>query len=94
MGRTKSASGERVFTVELNSRNNVREVSAPNESQKVAIEGTIGSLQRACFVEDTVLELTGSGGVLRVDLSKEELIGAFQGTGRGASKPPRRSKVK
>jgi hypothetical protein len=37
------------------------------------MEGTIGALKYAEFVEDTVLELVGTGGVLRVDLSREDL---------------------
>ncbi len=37
------------------------------------MEGTIGSLKRAEFVEDSVLELVGTNGVLRVDLSGKDL---------------------
>lgn len=59
--------------MELDTRSNVRDIALPYGSQRVVIEGTIGSLSRAAFVEDGVLELTGSSGVLRVDLSKEDL---------------------
>jgi len=73
MRREESAAVERVFTIELDARSNLKDVSAPRGSDRVVIEGTIGALQRARFVEDTVLELTGSGGVLRVDLSRDDL---------------------
>jgi len=74
MSRKESAAAaERVFTIELDSRNNVKDVTVPRGSQRVVIEGTIGVLRRAKFVEPTVLELAGSGGVLRVDLSREDL---------------------
>ena len=63
----------RVFTVELNSGKGLRRVSVPNGPGRFLMEGSIGSLKRAEFVEDSVLELVGSGGVLRVDLSREDL---------------------
>ena len=37
------------------------------------MEGTLGSLEKAMFVEDSVLELVGTAGTLRVDLSMEDL---------------------
>ena len=73
LNRKKAAHGERVFSIELDSRENLRDVSVPGWSQKVIIEGTIGDLQLAEFVDDAVLQLTGSGGVLRIDLSRRDL---------------------
>jgi len=70
----KAPAGERFFSLELKSKNAVRTASFGNgKSDRVTIEGTIGVLERAGFVEDSVLELTGTGGVLRVDLSSEDL---------------------
>ena len=63
----------RVFTIELNSGSDLKKVNVPNGMRCLLVEGTIGSLRRAEFVEDTVLELVGSRGVLRVDLSREDL---------------------
>jgi len=51
----------------------VKRLNVPNGTQRVLMEGTIGSLRHAGFVEDTVLELEGTEGVLRVDLSMEDL---------------------
>jgi hypothetical protein len=39
----------------------------------VLIEGPLGALKRAQFVEDVVLEVTGDNGVLRMDLAREHL---------------------
>ena len=65
---------ERFFSVELKSKTNLKTVSLTNGSHESAlVEGTIGELQRACFVENTVLEVVGTKGVLRLDLSEHEI---------------------
>jgi len=63
----------RVFTIELNAGSDLKKVSIPNGPQRLLLEGTIGSLKHAKFVEDSVLELVGTGGTLRVDLSREDI---------------------
>jgi len=73
MVQTKDGKDELVFTVELKSRGNVKNVTLSNGAQGVLIEGTLGALKRAEFVEDVVLEVTGDNGVLRVDLAREDL---------------------
>jgi len=73
MVQAKNEKGELVFTVELKSRGNVKNVTLSNGAQGVLIEGTLGALKRAEFVEDVVLEVTGDNGVLRVDLAREDL---------------------
>jgi hypothetical protein len=73
MVQTKNEKDELVFTVELKSRGNVKNVTLSNGAQGVLIEGTLGALERAEFVEDMVLEVTGENGVLRVDLAREDL---------------------
>jgi len=73
MVHTKNEKDELVFTVELKSRGNVKNVTLSNGAQGVLIEGTLGTLKRAEFVEDVVLEVTGDNGVLRVDLAREDL---------------------
>ena len=70
----KAARSKRVFSLELKSKNAVSTASFGNgKGDRVTIEGTIGTLEHAGFVEDTVLELAGTVGVLRVDLSREDL---------------------
>jgi len=73
MARRKAVNAGRVFTVELNSGSDVRKLNVPNGSQRILMEGTIGALKHVGFVEDSVLELIGTAGVLRVDLSREDL---------------------
>jgi hypothetical protein len=50
------------------------------------MEGTIGALKHAEFVEDAVLELVGTNGVLRVDLSREDLAKPSQRSRMGGEK--------
>ena len=46
-----------------------------NDGQKeqTLIEGTIGNLIEATFTEDIILEVTGTKGVLRLDLQAREI---------------------
>jgi len=46
----------------------------------VTIEGTIGILERAGFVENSVLEVVGDRGVVRIDLTSEDLSKKFPRT--------------
>jgi len=63
----------RVFTLELNSGKGLKKVNVPDGTQRLLMEGTIGTLKRAKFVEGAILELIGTEGTLRVDLSLEDL---------------------
>jgi len=72
MPQIKNAKNKRMFTIELRSKDGVKNVVVDGDS-KVIIEGTLGSLKRAHFVEDLVLEVVGSKGVLRVDLAIGEI---------------------
>jgi hypothetical protein len=73
MPKSGAHRGDRVFSIELNAGNDLRKVSVPSDKHRILLEGTIGSLRGAGFVEDTILQLEGSRGVLRVDLSLEDL---------------------
>ena len=65
---------ERSFSVELKSKANLKNITLNTDIQENAvIEGTIGKLEHAGFVEDTVLEVTGRKGVLRIDISETEI---------------------
>jgi len=72
MARARNAKNERMFTIELKSKGDVKSASM-GDDEKVFIEGSIGSLIRAQFLEDLVLEVTGSNGVLRMDLAMRDL---------------------
>ncbi len=65
---------ERVFSVELKSKRNLKNVTLTNgSSDSVLVEGTIGELVQATFAEGIILEVVGKNGVLRVDLREDEI---------------------
>jgi predicted dehydrogenase len=72
MTRTGNGKDERMFSIELRSKEDVKSVSLEN-NDRVLIEGSIGSFERAHFLEDLVLEVIGSNGALRVDLAVRDL---------------------
>jgi hypothetical protein len=65
----------RFFSIELNSKNQIKNMSITNDNQKEStlIEGTIGNLVEASFTEGIILEVTGTKGVLRLDLKEQEI---------------------
>ena len=70
---------ERVFTVELKSKNSLKNVTLVNRSgDSVLIEGTIGELVQATFAEGVVLEVVGKNGVLRLDLREDDITKTFR----------------
>ncbi len=69
-----SIEGERFFSVELKSKTHLRNVSLTNGSAESAlIEGTLGELIHASFVEDIILEVVGKKGAFRINLAQEEI---------------------
>ena len=65
---------ERFFSVELKSKADLQNVTLASGSQdNVLIEGTIGELVQAMFVEDIILEIVGTKGTLRINLKPKEL---------------------
>ena len=85
MPATKGLAKGRVFTVELDSGSDMKKVAVPNGVRRILLEGTIGTLREAGFVEDSILQLVGSRGILRVDLSREDL--ASKGSESRKSEP-------
>jgi hypothetical protein len=65
---------ERFFSVELKSKVNLKNVTMTNSDlENVLIEGNIGSLLHAAFIEGVVLEVVGDKGVIRVNLTQDEI---------------------
>jgi hypothetical protein len=65
---------ERFFSVELKSKISLKNITMTNgSSDSVLVEGTIGKLVQAAFVEDVILEVVGEKGVLRINLEEKEL---------------------
>ncbi len=72
--KRKFKENERFFSIELKSELNLKNVTFTNEDQQnVLIEGSIGELQRAEFTEDIILEIIGDKGVLRINLSLDDI---------------------
>jgi hypothetical protein len=64
----------RVFSVELKSKRNLKNLTLTNGSQdSVLLEGSIGELVAAKFAEDVILEVIGKDGILRIDLRENEI---------------------
>lgn len=62
------------FSVEMKSKQNVKNISISDEAHdRVLFEGDLGELLEL-FLESDVLELVGVNGVLRVVLTKEQLM--------------------
>jgi len=65
---------ERFFSVELKSKADLTNVTLANGSHdSVLVEGTLGELVQAMFVEDMILEIVGTKGTLRINLKAKEL---------------------
>ncbi|HYB76437.1 MAG TPA: hypothetical protein VEC08_05725 [Nitrososphaerales archaeon] len=74
MARKNVGTRERVFSVDLKSSDAIKSAALGSSGRDgVMMEGTIGSLVHARFVENSVLEVVGTRGVLRIDLSMEDL---------------------
>lgn len=72
--KTKPMEKERSFSVELKPKVNLRHLAFNNDSgENALIEGSIGEFEHAEFVEDMVLEILGRKGVLRIDISENEI---------------------
>jgi hypothetical protein len=69
-----SENKERVFSVELKSKNHLKNVTLTNDSNdSVIVEGTIGELVQATFAEGIILEVVGKKGILTIDLGEDEI---------------------
>lgn len=67
-------SKERFFSLELKSKSDLKSVCIPNGSREnVLVEGTIGELVQIGFAEGIILEIVGEKGVLRIDISEDEI---------------------
>jgi hypothetical protein len=65
---------ERFFSIELKSKANLKNVTLTNGGhENVLIEGTVGQLQHASFVDGIVLEVICDKGVLRINLTPDEI---------------------
>ena len=65
---------EHTFSVSLEEEDGLKNLHIGSEfGPKVEIEGNLGVLEGINFVENAIIEIKGSAGILRVDLEKEAL---------------------
>lgn len=66
--------GNHAFSIELKSKEFLRNIMISNRTgETVLVEGFLGKLEELSLVEDAMLELRGSNGVLRIDVKEDEL---------------------
>jgi len=64
------------FSIELRSKEFLRNLMiSDRRGESVLLEGFLGELQEMSLVEGSLLEVRGSNGVLRMDVSEEDLEG-------------------
>ena len=72
--KKRRSSVSRGFTAEISSKRYVKNISISNEAHdRVLFEGVFGELEELNLVEDNVLEIIGSQGTLRIDITREDL---------------------
>jgi hypothetical protein len=60
------------FSVQLKSKDHVKNVSLSDETE-IVFEGYLGELTYIRIIEEAILEIKGTFGVLKVDLTQNEL---------------------
>ena len=65
---------EHAFSIEMKSKKHVKNISISNESRdQVLFEGSLGELEDLSMIEGAVLEIRGANGILRIDLTEDDL---------------------
>lgn len=68
------------FSMELFSRNQIKRVSLPDgPGDRLMVAGYLGELKHMELIEDILLEIKGTSGTLRVELSRRELENMLKG---------------
>ena len=66
--------GEHSFSIEMKSEQCVRRMSfLDKENGTVFFEGFLGELRNVAMVEDVMLEIEGENGVLKLDITQQEI---------------------
>ena len=68
---------EHSFSIQLKNRDHVKNVSLGDETE-VLFEGYLGELESLGLIEEAVVEIKGSNGVLRIDLTRDQLMQILQ----------------
>ena len=77
---------EHTVSIEMQSKRYVKTITLSNQTYtRVLFEGNLGELIDVSLVEGDILEVTGSHGILRLDLTKEQLLKALEDNDRVAN---------
>jgi hypothetical protein len=69
---------EHSFSIEMKSEQSMRRMSfSDKENDHVFFEGFLGELTKASMVEGVMLEIEGTNGVLRLDITQQEMEKCF-----------------
>ena len=68
----------RYFSLELSSKEYLDKINIQEGHDGVLFEGNLGELLKILLLEDSLLELQGSHGVLRFELKRDEIISLLQ----------------
>ena len=69
---------EHAFSVEMNSVGCVKRMSfLDKEADRFSFEGFLGRLHSVSLIEGLMLEIIGANGVLRVDITQNEIAGCL-----------------
>ena len=64
----------RFFSLELKSKDYLEKINIQEGQDGVLFEGSLGELEELLLLEDSLLELKGSYGVLRFEITREEVF--------------------
>jgi len=64
------------FSIQLKSKQNLDKIIVNDDQQGILIEGDFGNLLDLFLLEDKLLEIQFSNGVLRLEINKSELLQA------------------
>ena len=63
----------RSFSIEIKSKNHLDKISINDDNLGVLIEGEYGEFCNLFLHEDKLLEIIGSNGIFRIEVTREEL---------------------
>lgn len=76
---------ENSFSVQLKGKDSVKNVCLTDGSE-VLFEGYLGQLESLEMIDESIIEIQGSKGVLRFDLKKEQLLRLVESMEKGEKK--------
>jgi hypothetical protein len=72
------------FSVEIESKKHLTNVLISNNSrERVLIEGLLGEFSEIEIIENALIQFKGANGILRIDISKDELWQKLAGKKKG-----------